>query len=105
MMRFLENTSEQLRLEHDVEIRLAIAVNSGEVVVGNIGSARRMEFTAIGDAVNVAARLEAIARPGQVLVGERTAELAGAEFQLRDLGRRKIAGRAAEVLVFELEAN
>ena len=64
-----------------------------------------MEFTAIGDAVNVAARLEAIARPGQILVGERTAELVGSDFELRDLGRRKIAGRAAEVLVFELEAT
>lgn len=103
MMRFLENTAEALKADLGLDLRLAIAVNSGEVVVGNIGSTRRMEYTAIGDAVNVAARLEAIARPNQVLVGERTAELAGPGFPLRELGRRRVAGRAAEIGVYELE--
>ncbi len=105
MMRFLETASEELRRVYEVDLRVAIAVNSGEVIVGNIGSTRRMEYTAIGDAVNVAARLEAIARPDQVLVGERTRELVGEEFRFRDLGSRRLAGRAAEVRVFELEVG
>ena len=72
--------------KYGTELRLAIGVNSGEAIVGNIGSDKRMEYTVIGDVVNVAARLEAVAKPNQVLVAERTHELAGAGFELRSLG-------------------
>ena len=80
----------------------AIGVNSGEAIVGNIGSDKRMEYTVIGDVVNVAARLEAVAKPNQVLVAQRTHELAGAGFELRSLGSQQLTGRKTATDVYEL---
>jgi class 3 adenylate cyclase len=85
-----------------VRIELAIGVSSGECVVGNIGSERRMEYTAIGDVVNTAARLEAIARPNQILVAEATARAAGEGFELVDRGERELPGKKASVRLFEV---
>jgi adenylate cyclase len=103
MMRFLETAAVEWREKYGVEIRLGVGVNSGEVIVGNIGSDKRMEYTVVGDAVNVAARLEAIARPNQVLVGETTFDLVQGEFAMKLLGERKLTGRQKESKVYELE--
>ena len=79
-----------------------VALNSGPVVVGDIGSARRVDYTVLGNTVNVAARLEAlVARPGEVVVGPETYRLlAGVipteplgEFQLKGLQQKIIAHR------------
>jgi class 3 adenylate cyclase len=104
MMRFLETANENWKTKYDVEIRLAIGVNSGDAIVGNVGSQKRMEYTVVGDVVNVAARLEAIAAPNQILVGETTAHLAGDEFSLTLLGERKLTGRQNATRVFTLES-
>jgi len=105
MMRFLETANEEWREKYDVEIRLGIGVNSGEAIVGNVGSDKRMEYTVIGDVVNIAARLEAIAQPNQVLVAETTKRLAGDKFALRELGAHKLTGRKAETMVYALETG
>ena len=105
MMRFLETANEEWKEKYDVEIRLGIGVNSGESIVGNVGSDKRMEYTVIGDVVNIAARLEAIALPNQVLVAEETKRLAGERFMLRELGARKLTGRKTETMVYALETG
>jgi len=105
MLQFLEPAAEVWRERHGVEIRLAIGINTGSAIVGNIGSDKRMEYTAIGDTVNVAARLEAIARPNQILIAEGTAERVEGEFPLRRLGAQSLAGRATETIVFELDVS
>lgn len=74
MMRWLEVGNASWRLEHHVTIELAIGICSGEAVVGNVGSDSRMAYTAIGKIVNTAARLEAIALPGQILIAGPTLE-------------------------------
>jgi class 3 adenylate cyclase len=105
MMRFLETANEGWKEKYDVEIRLGIGVNSGEALVGNIGSDKRMEYTVIGDVVNVAARLEAIAQPNQVLVAGATRELVGDAFSLQKLGERRLTGRKTETAVFALDVG
>jgi class 3 adenylate cyclase len=105
MMRFLETANEEWRERYDIEIRLGVGVNSGEAIVGNIGSDKRMEYTVIGDVVNVASRLEAIAAPNQVLVSEATRDLAGDAFPLRALGERNLTGRKTTTAVYTLEPD
>jgi adenylate cyclase len=102
MMRFLETANEGWREKYDVEIRLGIGVNSGEAIVGNIGSDKRMEYTVIGDVVNVAARLEAIARPQQVLISQATHDAAGTRFRYAAIGPRALPGRAEPVHLYEV---
>lgn len=83
-------------------IEVGIGVNTGEVLLGNVGSEERMNFTAIGDVVNVADRLQALARAGQVLVGPETASRLGDAQVFKNLGPTPIRGRHGSVDVFEL---
>ncbi len=86
-------------------MEIGVGVNTGEVLLGNIGSDLRMEFTAIGDPVNVADRLQNMARVGEILVGESTATLADRTGDMRDRGDLSIRGRQGTVRVFELLVN
>ncbi|MGK0362148.1 MAG: adenylate cyclase [Bradymonadia bacterium] len=104
MMRWLEIGNAGWEEKYGLKLEIAIGVNSGEAVVGNIGSETRMEYTAIGDVVNVAARLEGIARPMQILVTEYTRKAAGDGFDYLPLGSRAVAGRREPVVIFEVRA-
>jgi PAS domain S-box-containing protein len=88
-----------------VPIVVGIGVNTGEVVLGNVGSEERMNFTAIGDAVNIADRLQAIAAGGEVLLGEETARLVEPRFRLVARGPTPIRGRIRKVEVFAIEPH
>jgi PAS domain S-box-containing protein len=83
-------------------LEIGIGVNTGEVLLGNIGSDQRMEFTAIGDPVNVADRLQHMARQGEVLVGDETMRLVCDAFAFTDRGDLSIRGRQAPVRVGQL---
>jgi adenylate cyclase len=83
-------------------IKLRIAINTGPVVVGDIGSNRRVDYTILGNTVNVAARLEqSVANPGDIVMGDETCrQLAGriataplGEFQLKGLSQKIVAHR------------
>lgn len=102
MLRFLESANAGWKDRYGLEIQLAIGINTGDAVVGNVGSEKRMEYTAIGDVVNVAARLETIARPQQILISRATADAAGDDFETLPVGEREIPGRAEPVELFEV---
>jgi class 3 adenylate cyclase len=102
MFRFLETGNATWQDRFDITIRLAVGIHSGEAVVGNIGSETRMEYTAIGDVVNVAARLESIARPQQILVTQATRDAAGDDFEYIDAGTHRLAGKEESLQLYEV---
>jgi adenylate cyclase len=77
-----------------VDIGLGIGITAGEAIVGNLGSTKRMEFTLIGDTVNLASRLCGIAKHGQILVNEEMAQVAKAHFDLDALPPVQIKGKS-----------
>ena len=85
------------RGELGVDLRLRLGVNTGPVVVGRIGDDLRMDYTAIGDTTHLAARLQALAEPGNVLVSESTHRAVQGYVRTEALGPVAIKGRAEPV--------
>ena len=83
---------ERLRAERGLDFALRIGLNTGPVVVGRIGDDLRMDYTAQGETVNLAARLQAAAPPGGVLVSEATHRLVGDYFTTEDRGEFVLKG-------------
>jgi adenylate cyclase len=84
--------------------RFRIAVNTGPAVVGNVGADGHRSFTVIGDTVNLAARLQALAPPGQVVVGPATRQDLGDRAVLVPLGAAELKGKSDPVPVYRLES-
>lgn len=100
--RFVEAGAPGWRETYGIQTQLAIGLNSGEALVGNLGSEQRMEYTAIGDVVNVAARLEGLAQPGQTLCTSAVVQQAGEGFDFRSLGAHPLRGKRQPVEIYEV---
>lgn len=87
---------------YDVTFRLRIGIHTGPVVVGAIGDNLRLDYTAVGDTTNLAARLESMAEPGTILVSERVFQNAKDHFLFDNGGKRVVKGKKEPVEVFLL---
>jgi adenylate cyclase len=84
------------------EFQVGIGINTGEAVVGSIGTSSRMEYTAIGDTVNISSRVCGIAKPNQILITESVHEKVKDRFRTVMLGATQLKGKSRQVLVHEV---
>ncbi len=85
-----------------VNLYFGIGINTGDAVVGNIGAENRYEYTAIGDTVNLAARLESNAKPGQVLVSKAVYDAVEGSIPLESVGEIMVKGKSKPIQIFQL---
>jgi len=102
MMNRLPELNRRWEERFGFSMNIGIGVNTGEVFLGNIGSPERMEFTVIGDAVNVASRFSGIAKAGQVLVTKETLKHLGTDFRIREHPPAEVKGKSGMLEVFEV---
>ena len=86
----------------DHRVAFGVGINTGEGVVGNIGTANLMNYTVIGDVVNVAARLQGEARAGEVLISSSVYERIAERVDVEELGAIHVKGRAQPVSVYKV---
>ncbi|HSS36408.1 MAG TPA: response regulator [Patescibacteria group bacterium] len=87
-----------------VRLQAGIGITSGEVIAGNVGSERRMHYAVVGNSVNVAARLQVAAGPGQILVDEATHDAVRDVVVMQDLGNLRLDGKSDWVRAFSVIA-
>lgn len=88
--------------KYDKELSVGIGINCGNVIAGNIGTKKRLDFTVIGDNVNVAARLESNAKGGQILVSESVKNAVENRFEFETLGAISLKGKQEKVEVYNV---
>lgn len=101
----VDGVNVELRKEFGIEIACGVGVHSGRAVVGNIGCSYRMDYTAIGDTVNVAERLESIAKGGQVLISRDLYEQVQDRYNAVFVGSQSLKGRQEGMDVFLVEGR
>jgi class 3 adenylate cyclase/tetratricopeptide (TPR) repeat protein len=104
IQRALEDYQRELERERALTFKVRQGLNSGLVVVGSIGSDLRMDYTAVGDTTNVAARLQQAAEPGSIVIGETTHRLVADYFDTRPLGELSVRGKAEPIRAWTVEA-
>jgi class 3 adenylate cyclase len=95
----------RLNAEGGRPLRVRYAINSGVGIAGDVGSARRREYTVLGDVVNTASRLESLAEPDQIIVSRATFDRLAPPIAATPLGEKAIRGRAAKIEVLSIDPD
>ncbi len=96
----------ELRKKNHVEnFQMRVGLNTGPVVVGNIGSDLHMEYLAVGDTVNLASRMQSAAAPNTILISESTHRMAASLFDFEDRGRITVKGKVEPIQVYRVIAE
>ena len=88
-----------------MKIGVGVGINSGEMLCGNLGSQKRMEYTVIGDNVNIASRLTKVAKAGEVLISKKTFDAIGEKERdliFEERGKAPVKGRRAHVTIYSV---
>ncbi len=99
-----EAIAEKFRERYGKSVSFGIGINCGNAVVGNIGCDFRMDYTAIGDTVNTAARLESNARPGQILISSEVYEAVKDRVEVTPIGEIPLKGKSKGVFVYQIDS-
>ncbi len=95
--------NEKCKQEYGMQLAIGIGIQCGEAVIGNIGCERRMDYTAIGDTVNTASRLEGAAAPGQILISMEMEQRLRGRIQTNFAGEYTFKGKKCAVSVYAVE--
>ncbi len=100
MQEKITQLSHHFEKDFGVGIQLRVGINTGKVLAGPIGAAQYRKFTVLGDAVNLASRLESACEPGRVLVGANTQRFAHDEFEMESGGLISVKGKAKKIAAY-----
>ncbi len=105
IQRELARFNERIRSEWEIPpILLRIGINTGPVVVGTVGNDLRVQFTVVGDTINMASRMEGLAEPGTVYITEDTYRLAEGFFRFEALGEQQVKGKREPIKAYRVIA-
>ena len=99
-----DRIAEKFRERYGKSVSFGIGINCGNAVVGNIGCDFRMDYTAIGDTVNTAARLESNAKPGQILISKDVYEAVKDRVAVTPIGEIPLKGKSNGVFVYQIDS-
>ena len=102
MIESAKELEQKLQQQQGISVQFGIGIHCGEAIVGNIGSERRMDYTAIGDTVNTAARLESKAKRGEILISQAVYEAVADRVEVEIVGELELKGKQEKILTYRL---
>lgn len=102
MMREAKELENCQKEKYGNSVQFGIGINCGPAIVGNIGSERRMDYTAIGDTVNTAARLEGSAAPGEILISQAVYETVKERIEAEPVGELELKGKQQKIMTYRV---